>query len=318
MQSLWRMWNNNKETDFEWDNEPYKIRNTCYTLKGWSQAALRTNFYIPELRIMLDAGLSANVSPEYIMITHCHSDHCANVPYHLYACNKKISIFAPKESHKNIDRYIKTAYLMSANVEDESLLDVTQLYDVIPVVDSVMDIMVGTKTEQYTDENGNQQMRSKGGKSIKVEIINCDHSVPCVGYGLSETRTKLKPEYEELKGREIGELRKNGIEVCYTYDFNFFCYLGDTSHEILNDTRLEKYSTLMIECTFIYEEEHDNAILTKHMYWGYLKPYVIAHPNINFILYHFSQRYKPEQIKEFFRKETEENSIENIKIWIST
>ena len=56
------------------------------TLMGWSVAALRTNFYIKELGLMLDAGLS---SPTWVinhlLITHCHSDHCANLPFHLYS-----------------------------------------------------------------------------------------------------------------------------------------------------------------------------------------------------------------------------------------
>lgn len=50
--ALWNTWN---------DREPIKIPNTEYTLKGFSIAALRTNFYIKELGIMLDAGLSHKI-----------------------------------------------------------------------------------------------------------------------------------------------------------------------------------------------------------------------------------------------------------------
>jgi ribonuclease Z len=272
---------------------------------------------------MLDAGLSANISPEYIMITHCHSDHCANIPYHLYTCHKKIAIFSPPESFMRINNYIKAAYLMSADIDDEDLLDVTKIYDMIPAYEGDTEILIGEKVEQYKDENGDLLTRYKGGKPMKVEIIKCDHSVPCVGYGLIESRIKLKPEYEHIQGKELGALKKSGVDINYKVDFPFFCYLGDTSHEVLKDSRLEKYSTLMIECTFIYPEDHDNAILTKHMHWEYLKPYVLSHPKMNFVLYHFSQRYKPEQIKEFFDNEFYDKEqkillIPNVKVWISS
>jgi ribonuclease Z len=325
MQSLWRMWKDDKsdESIWLWENEPYKIQGTCYTLKGWSRAALRTNFYIPELRVMLDAGLSSNISPDYILITHCHSDHTASIPFYLYTRHKKIAIFSPPESYERIDNYIKSLHFMSANIDDEDLLDVAKLYDMIPAYEGETEILIGEKSEEYTDSNGNKQVKYKGGKPMKVEIIKCDHGVPCVGYGLIENRIKLKPEYEHLQGKEIGVLKKLGIDINYKVDFPFFCYLGDTSHEVLKDKRIEKYLTLMIECTFILPDEHNNAILTKHIHWEYLKPYVLTHPNTNFILYHFSQRYKPEQIKEFFDneffdKESNEIIISNVKVWISS
>jgi len=67
-----------------WDKS-ITIQNTKYTLAGFSIAALRTSFYIKELKIMFDAGLHAEFVPEVILVTHQHSDHCANLPYHLYS-----------------------------------------------------------------------------------------------------------------------------------------------------------------------------------------------------------------------------------------
>ena len=83
---LWAVWNYTK---------PLTIKDTQYTLKGFSIAALRTNFYIKELGIMLDAGISANISPDHIFITHCHSDHSANLPFYLYSYKegRKIQIY---------------------------------------------------------------------------------------------------------------------------------------------------------------------------------------------------------------------------------
>ena len=61
---------------------------------------------------------------------------------------------------------------------------------------------------------------------FNLEIFQCFHQVPCVGYGVSEVRKKLKEEYTKLSGREIGELRKKGVEVNYECNAKFLCYLG--------------------------------------------------------------------------------------------
>lgn len=295
MNTLWSMWNN---------GEVLKIPGTGYTLKGFSIAALRTNFFIPELKIMLDGGLSANLSPETILITHGHSDHVANLPYHLYTANeKRISIFAPAQSYQRINRYIVSAFAMSRDCEesDEDFQQYLQgLYELFPTFH-------GTTTEIPVNS---------GARSMILETIACDHNVPSIGFGLSEKRLKLKPEYTGLSGKELGQLKKSGTDINYEVEFPFFVYLGDTSEKVLEFEGLLKYRTIMIECTFLLDEELEQAAITKHMHWKYLYPFIVDHPDNFFILYHFSQRYKPEEIKAFF--EPYRNDLQNFHVWISS
>lgn len=282
---LWRIWEY---------TTPLKIRNTGYTLIGYSIAALRTNFYIKELDIMLDAGISGNMSPDSIFITHCHSDHTANLPFHLYTQkNTQIQVYVPEESIENFKKYVESTFMLTY---DASSLDESTTYKFNPV--SITD-----KTLSH----------GKGKTTINVEVFKCFHTVPCVGYGFSENRQKLKEEYKQLPGKEIAKLRADGIDIYNIVTNYFLIFLGDTSKEILEDKELLKYSTIMIECTFLLDEELANADKTKHMHWNYLKPFVLSHPEITFILYHFSQRYKGNEIKEFFDKE----NCPNIITWIS-
>ncbi len=49
------------------------------------------------------------------------------------------------------------------------------------------------------------------------------------------------------------------------------------------------------------------------MNWQLLKPYIESNPNTNWILTHFSQKYKKEQLELFFKDE----NLPNIKPWIN-
>lgn len=284
--ALWNVWN---------DKDPIKIPNTEYTLKGFSIAALRTNFYIKELGIMLDGGLSANISPDYIFITHAHSDHIASLPFHLYDRNLEsmIQIYVPEKTHSHIESFIQSLLSCYVSIENDTTV-YEKCYNLVPLKPSSFELLIKNK-------------------KFKVEVIECYHSVPCLGYGFVEMRNKLKHEYIHLSGREIGMLKKQGVDICHEVEFPIFCFLGDTSKEILNDKNLEKYQTIMIECTFISDDDIDQATKTCHMHWKDLKLYVISHPNITFILYHFSRRYKKSDLEDFFKNE----NLANVIPWVN-
>lgn len=65
--------------------------------------------------------------------------------------------------------------------------------------------------------------------NLKVDIIECHHSLPTVGYAFSEARMKLKKEFQDKPGKEIAELRKKGIEVQERSLVPQFVFLGDTT-----------------------------------------------------------------------------------------
>ena len=112
-----------------WNQCVLKIPNTQYTIRGFSIAALRSNFFIKELNIMLDAGLSGNYSPDHIFVTHTHTDHCANLPYHLYTFNQtqtKMKIYVPTEAENKTDILIKSVHTMNGDDFDRN-------YDIVPV-----------------------------------------------------------------------------------------------------------------------------------------------------------------------------------------
>lgn len=283
--ALWKVWE---------ERDPITIPGTCYTLRGFSIAALRTNFYIKELGVMLDGGLSAEYSPDHIFITHSHTDHIASLPFHMYSTKpeSKIQIYCPEDSCKNLDKMIKS--MLNINNDIPNMDNINPLYDLIPV------------------KEGSFYLTLRNRK-FRIEVIKCYHTISCLGFGFIEIRNKLKEEYMKLSQKEIAELRKSGVEISHEVEYPVFCYLGDTSRKILENKNIEKYKNIMIECTFIEKEDLEQADLTLHMHWDYLKDYVNDHLNTTFILYHFSRRYKRSDIKKFF----DGVKLDNIIPWIN-
>jgi ribonuclease Z len=305
--------NNNKNNEEKialfsiWYIHPiYSIPLTQFTLCGYSLAALRTNFYIKELGIMFDAGLAAPAPLiNHLFITHCHSDHIANLPFHIYSYNQKekIKIYIPKEIKTLIKNYIESAYLLSSytfpeqlNIKNEELY-LYNFYELIECSEN-MSFNVEIKKKMY-----------------KIETFKCFHSVPCLGYGISEIRKKLKEEYKNLKGKEIAELRKKNIEINDEVYIKFIVYLTDTDKEILKNEEIYKYKTIVIECTFFKEEDCDNAYKTKHIHWKDIEEYIKKYKDNYFILIHFSQRYEKIEIENFF--ETKIKNFPNLIPWIN-
>jgi ribonuclease Z len=267
----------------------WKIPGTSWNIRGYSRSAFRTGFYIMELKAMLDAGPQNFNNPAHIFVTHSHMDHIANLPHTLINdelgsdTKNPCQIFGHRDAEKFIGRYIDAMFY--ANAMSESI-HVSDYY-------------------KYTGLRGNDTFRIIMNKTnIEVQVFGCDHRIPTISYGFSEIKQKLKKEYIGLEGKEIGALKKQGIEITHEVKEKKLAYVCDTSIKVLSwHPEILEYKVVFIECTFFMPDELDNARKTKHIHWDHLKPYVIGYPDTTFMLFHFSQRYKDQDISDFFQKE---------------
>lgn len=290
----------------------WKIPGVGWTIRGYSRSAYRTGFYIPELDLMLDAGPQNFNKPKYILVTHTHIDHVACLPLTMIGDvhgDHVFEIYGPQESEKFIHDYISSMFSLNAV---EQMLECRKWYN-----------YHGLLSEGFAEQEFS--ISTKGTK-LGVQVFKCDHRVPTIGYGISELKNKLKSEYLGLSGKEIVELKKQGVEITEISNVKRLAYICDTSIEVFEmntsvggiftyPVNIFTYPVIFIECTFFLPDELENAEKTKHIHWDQLKEYVIAHPDNTFVLFHFSQRYRDYEIKAFFRDQCEKLEIKNIYCW---
>jgi ribonuclease BN (tRNA processing enzyme) len=309
---LWQMW------EEKCPLQNIKWNNTDPILVGWSKASLRTNFILKKLKISLDAGLSCPYDMDHIFLTHGHADHSASITF--YLLNENVTnIYVPNEITNILREKIKNDYYLThSKVKDQKRLS-----------HKIIGVNPGNKFN----------LLIKNSPSV-VEIFKCYHSVPTVGFGISKISSRIKEEYKLLSNDEKKKLGINGINMKEEYEEPFILYLGDTDARVfgididikennydsgniiigiiffylilliflLSPTKINKkqdifkYPIIMVECTFILDEDLEKARIKTHMHWKDLEPVIKSHPNNQFILYHFSRRYTNETIDNFFTK----------------
>ena len=256
-------------------------------LKGYSRSAEKTFFYSRALDLALDAGCCYGHQQKVVLVTHGHSDHTRDLGY--LASKEGVIVICPA----SIAKFVRNTIV--AETELGCAQEFAQLREVFRVVG------LG-HGERFLLEHLKQTMH--------VVAYQMRHAVPCMGFGLVGVKKKLKEEFVGKTGKELGQLRKDGIVIEDVSDDFKFLYFGDTAIGVIEENpEFFKYSCWIIESTFlrpIPDQLSEEEILARcardgHIYWPQLEPYVKQHPEIDFVLIHFSLRYSREDIVEFFK-----------------
>ena len=284
-----------------WETE-FKIPGTPWVLSGYSRSAYKTAFFVQGIDIMLDGGPRCFKKPKHIFITHTHGDHIAELPFTMIDKSKsenKITVYCPAEAEVELRKYIMQLH------NTNSLKDTSEVtasyYNLVPIEQShcIRRMII------------NKQL-------MEIETIGADHSIPTVIYGFSLIKEKLDTRYTSCTGKEIADLRKSGVKVTMKVVDKKFCYILDTSIKTIEmNPQFLTYPVVIIECTFLLDDDYDLADKKKHIHWLQLRPYVESNPNTLFILTHFSMRYTDQDVKDFFDKIKLATGVTNIHVWLT-
>lgn len=294
-----------------------------FVLTGKSRAAWHTSFVIPQLNLLLDAGLCVNkLRPKHIFLTHGHSDHTLLTPAFIKRDDPP-DIFCPVEMTKVLDDFLVAKSLLSAGGLK------TADYAGVPV-DEDSDASEDQASSAPPDEkrhwlHTHDTHGVRAGDIVPLrrtvdftaEAFACDHTIPCVGYVFKVNSRKLKPEYMGLKGVELKQIRESGVDITVPHAAPVFAFLGDTTAAILAaepQWLKDGIPIVITECSFLYEEHRGQATKTKHTIWSDLEKVIRKWPKTTFVLMHFSLRYSDEDIRRFFADLQHPPS--NIVLWV--
>jgi ribonuclease Z len=134
---------------------------------------------------------------------------------------------------------------------------------------------------------------------LELRVLPGRHRVPTVGYLFSEVRHKLLPELEGTPGEEIAGLRARGTAVTRREEIPLLAYPGDCSAAVFDAApELFDARVLLIECSFVLPQDVDRAGEYAHIHLEDIAARAGAFRNEAIVLTHFSQRYRPEEIRE--------------------
>jgi len=255
---------------------------------GRSRAGDATSFAIPELKWLFDCGAMVQTwKPKVIFLTHTHADHI-HFLFKMRDEDKPPTIYLPAVSLPFVEACAKAYQEMidCASSEGNEGEEPTKKAEWI---------LKATQPNQET-------FLAHGGHRFVVRTLSMDHRIPCLGYSIFRIQSRLKEEYKGLSGKEIGQLRKSGVEIKTSYEEPYLCFLGDTTAKVFMDypELAKQHSIVVVECSFIDEKSKERAKITKHMHWDDLWPIVAAHPETMFVLIHFSLKYSALSLRQFF------------------
>lgn len=256
-----------------------KITIDSMDIIGYSVAGEETVIGMPQLDVCFDIGKAPDqlIPISNLLLTHGHMDHAAGIGYYLshrkFCGQSPGTIYAPENLLGPIKQIINAWGKLDGNF--------------IPVK------LIGVKPGDEYPLKGN----------LFVRVFSVNHSRGAVGYSIIEKRRKLKPEYLELTGTQIVELKKQGIQIDYTLEFPLVSYLGDTGYfDLTKVDDLAKTKTLITECTFFLDEHKDRADAGKHLHVDELAPMLEKMENEQIILIHLTQRMGIGQAKAILKK----------------
>jgi len=244
-------------------------------IEGVSIAGHESFYKLPSFRTLLEFGRAPEdvVGYSTVAVSHGHLDHIAGLAH--YASRRRLQslpparILVPSEAVDPVVRWVEAC---------EELEKIRYTIEVVPAAP-------GDRVSLRND--------------LELTVLPGRHRVPTVGYLFSEVKHKLLEEFEGRPGHEIAELKSKGVAVTRREEVPLLAYTGDCGEAIFEAApEILRAKVLLIECSFVRPDDVARAREYAHIHLDDILARVDRFENEVLVLTHFSQRYRPEEIRE--------------------
>jgi ribonuclease Z len=156
------------------------------------------------------------------------------------------------------------------------------------------------------------------GREWLVTALRTHHTIPSFGFLVEQRRQKLKPEYCELSGPEIRDIRLSGVEVSAETRVPVLAYTGDTSPAGLDDNpEFYDAKVLITEMTFVAPGHRREKIHKHgHMHLDDYRERADRFLNDAIIASHFSTRYSDSQVRRWVERQLPDALGGRLNLWL--
>jgi ribonuclease Z len=246
------------------------------TIRGVSVGGVYTSLLVPELDVLLDCGIALRscAGAGTLVLSHGHADHAGALPALLgiRALNNQKAPLRVVMPIEIVDDVKAALAAMSA----------LQRY---PLEIEAIGVVPGDEVVLKGD--------------LRVRAFRTFHPVPSLGYLFFRRVSKLKPEHAGMPGPEIAARKRAGEDLFTSVDHIELAYATDTLVNVIDhEPDMLRARVLLMECTFLDERKSlEGARAGCHVHLDELieRAAVIANPHV--VLMHFSQLYRPDEIR---------------------
>ncbi len=237
--------------------------------EGLSLSGIRTAIAMPALGICFDVaqGFPFTLNMKKFFISHGHLDHAAGIPYII--------------SQKSMRQEAAPTFYMPTSL-----------------IEPMTEIM--KQWEKIEEHHYSYHFRPVTAETI-IELnpnyfirpFRTLHRIESFGYTLFSRVKKLKPEYRQLSGPEIAELRKQNVKINDWIETPQVSFTGDTTSDFLDQAPwIKKSKILFCEATYLDESKSiEHARLWGHTHLDELIPRLGEIESEKIVLIHASSRY---------------------------